>query len=219
MRFAVLGSGQVGRALGAGLIRHGHDVLMGSRDPSAAQVVAWVGEVGDRGRAVSYDEAAREAEIACVATAWSGTENALTLAGVANLAGKLVIDVTNPFGRGPSGMTLVTGRDDSAGEQVQRWLPQSRVVKTWNTVNNQQMIDPTIPGGPGDMFLCGNDDAAKETVSELLRECGWPPLDVGGIESARMLESLALLWVTYAISHSSSDHAFKLLRRQPPPAG
>ncbi len=213
MRFAVLGSGQVGRALGAGLIRHGHDVLMGSRDPSAEQVVAWAGEVGDRGRAVSYEEAATEAEIACVATAWSGTENALTLAGASHLADKVVIDVTNPFGRGPSGMTLVTGSDDSAGEQVQRWLPQSRVVKTWNTVNNQHMIDPEIPGGPGDMFLCGNDDEAKQTVSDLLRECGWPPLDVGGIESSRMLESLALLWVTYAISHGSSDHAFKLLRR------
>jgi hypothetical protein len=75
------------------------------------------------------------------------------------------------------------------------------------------MIDPAIPGGPGDMLLCGNDDSAKLTVSALLRECGWPPLDVGGIEASRMLESLALLWVTYAIRHRSSDHAFKLLRR------
>ncbi len=219
MKFAVLGSGQVGRSVGAGLVRHGHEVLMGSRDPNAEHVVAWVAEVGTGARALPYDEAATEAEIACLATTWSGTENALQLAGAANLAGKIVIDVTNPFGRGPSGMTLVTGHDDSAGEQVQRWLPDSRVVKTWNTVNNQHMIDPKIPGGPGDMFLCGNDDDAKQTVADLVRECGWPPLDVGGIEAARMLESLALLWVTYAISHQSSDHAFKLLRSQPPPAG
>ncbi|HSP64816.1 MAG TPA: hypothetical protein VLO10_01370, partial [Candidatus Deferrimicrobium sp.] len=144
---------------------------------------------------------------------WGGTENALALAGASNLAGKVVIDVTNPFGPGPSGLTLVLGHDDSAGEQVQRWLPDSQVVKTWNTVNHRHMIDPHIPGGPGDMFLCGNDAAAKQTVSELLTECGWPPLDVGTIEAARMLEPLALLWVVYAIAHGSSDHAFKLLRR------
>jgi predicted dinucleotide-binding enzyme len=213
MKFAVLGSGQVGRSLGAGLVRHGHEVLMGTRDAGAAHVVSWVAEVGDRGRAVSYEEAATEAEIACLVTAWGGAESALTLAGSSNLAAKVVIDVTNPFGRGPSGPTLVIGHDDSAGEQVQRWLPESLVVKTWNTVNHEHMIDPQIPGGPGDMFLCGNDATAKQTVSEIVAACGWPPVDVGSIEAARMLEPLALLWVTYAISHGTSDHAFKLLRR------
>ena len=213
MKFAVLGSGQVGRSLGAGLIRHGHEVLMGSRDPDAAHVAGWAAEVGERGTAVSYEQAAAEADVACLVTAWSGTENALNLAGAANLAGKIVIDVTNPFGPGPSGPALVIGHDDSAGEQVQRWLPGSRVVKTWNTVNHALMIDPQVPGGPGDMFLCGNDDEAKRTVSDLLRECGWPPIDAGSIDAARMLEPLALLWVTYAIRHGSGDHAFKLLRR------
>jgi 8-hydroxy-5-deazaflavin:NADPH oxidoreductase len=121
--------------------------------------------------------------------------------------------VTNPFGPGPTGPTLVVGHTDSAGEQVQRWLPDSHVVKTWNIVNHAQMIDPQVPGGPGDMLLCGNDSAAKATVSALVQECGWPPLDVGTIEAARMLEPLALLWVTYAIGHGTSDHAFKLLRR------
>lgn len=213
MRFAVLGSGVVGRSLGAELIRHGHEVLMGSRDPSAAHAAAWAAEVGDGGRVLPYEEAASRAEIACLVTSWSGAENALTLAGASNLAGKTVIDVTNPFGPGPSGPTLVVGHDNSAGEQVQRWLPDSQVVKAWNIVNNAHMIDPQIPGGPGDMFLCGNDAAAKQTVSELVADCGWPPLDVGTIEAARMLESLALLWVTYAIGHGTTDHAFKLLRR------
>jgi predicted dinucleotide-binding enzyme len=212
MKFAVLGSGAVGRSLGAGLARHGHEVLMGSRDPGAEHVATWVAEVGGRARAVSYDEAASAAEIACLVTSWSGAENAVRLAGAANLAGKIVIDVTNPFGPSPSGPALMLGHDDSAGEQVQRWLPDARVVKTWNTVNHEQMIDPEVPGGPGDMFLCGNDAAAKQTVSELVAECGWPPLDVGSIEAARLLEPLALLWVVYAISHGSSDHAFKLLR-------
>lgn len=213
MKFAVLGSGQVGRSLGAGLVRHGHEVLMGSRDPVAAHVVEWASAMGAGGRAVSYEQAAAEADIACLVTAWSGAENALTLAGASNLAGKIVIDVTNPIGAGPPGSRLVLGHDNSAGEQVQRWLPELLVVKTWNTVNHEQMIDPHIPGGPGDMFLCGNDAAAKQTVSELVAECGWPPLDVGSIEAARLLEPLAMLWVAYAMAHGSSDHAFKLLRR------
>jgi 8-hydroxy-5-deazaflavin:NADPH oxidoreductase len=213
MKFAVLGSGAVGRSLGAGLVRHGHEVLMGTRDPDAEQVGAWVAAVGPRGRAVSYAEAASTAEIACLVTAWSGTANALQLTVAANLAGKIVIDVTNPLGAGPSGPVLVLSGDDSGGEQVQRWLPDSKVVKTWNTVNHAHMIDPQIAGGPGDMFLCGNDPAAKKTVSELVAECGWPPLDAGSIEAARLLESLTMLWVGYAISHGSTDHAFKLLRR------
>jgi predicted dinucleotide-binding enzyme len=154
-------------------------------------------------------------EIACLATAWTGAENAITLAGAGNLAGKVVIDVTNPLGFGPSGPSLVVGHDDSAGEQVQRWLPDSRVVKTWNTVNHAHMIDSHIPGGPGDMFLCGDEAAAKQTVAELLQECGWPPLDVGGIVAARLVESLALMWISYAISAGSSDHGFKLLRQPP----
>ncbi|MDQ6856467.1 MAG: hypothetical protein M3Z57_05280 [Candidatus Dormibacteraeota bacterium] len=130
-----------------------------------------------------------------------------------NLAGKIVVDVTNPIGDGPRGSRLVLGHDDSGGEQVQRWLPESMVVKTWNTVNHEHMIDPHIPGGPGDMFLCGNDPAAKQTVASLVADCGWSPLDAGAIDASRLMEPLAMLWVGYAMTHGSSDHAFKLLRR------
>ena len=79
-------------------------------------------------------------------------------------------------------------------------------------VSNQNMIDPHSPGGPGDMFICGNDAGAKPTVADLLRHCGWPSIDAGGIEAARLLEPMAILWVNYAIAHGSGDHAFKLLR-------
>ncbi len=212
MRFAVLGSGNVARSLGAGLVRHGHDVILATRDPSADHVVAWREAAGERASAATPPDAAVACDVAIVATAWSGTESAVHNAGAANLAGKPVIDVTNPLGSGPSGPTLILGHTDSGGEQVQRWLPESRVVKTWNTVNHAQMIDPTVPGGPGDMFLCGNDAAAKKMVAGLLEECGWPPIDAGGIEAARLLEVLAMLWITYAGAHQSHDHAFKLLR-------
>ncbi len=212
MRFAVLGSGQVGRSLGAGLVRHGHDVVMGSRDPGSEQVRAWVAGSGDRAAAATYADAAQQGEVAVLATAWSGTESALMLAGAENLAGKIIIDVTNPLGFGPDGPHLVIGHTDSAGEQVQRWLRHSRVVKTWNTVNHAHMIDPKIPGGPGTMFYCGNDADAKTFVADLLDQCGWPSLDAGGIDGARLLEPLTILWVRYAMAHGTSDHAFKLLR-------
>jgi 8-hydroxy-5-deazaflavin:NADPH oxidoreductase len=211
MKFAILGSGQVGSSLGAGLARHGHTVVMGSRDPSAERVVAWAAEAGDRASAASYADAAAGCEVAVVATVWTGTENALRLAGPSNLAGKIVIDVTNPLGIGPNGPALVLGHTDSGGEQVQRWLPESRVVKTWNTVNHLHMIDPAIPGGPGDMFYCGDDADAKVVVADLLDQCGWPSIDVGGIDGARLLEPMTILWVRYAMGHSTSNHAFKLL--------
>lgn len=213
MRIAVLGSGQVGRALGAGLARHGHDVVMGTRDPGGASVTSWVAETGAHATAGTYADAAAECELACVATAWGGTENAISLAGADNLDGKVVIDVTNPLGFGPDGPFLVIGNTDSAGQQVQRWLPGSRVVKAWNTVNSAHMIDPNTPGGPADMFICGNDAAAKQVVTELLAQCGWSSvIDTGGIAAAAMLESLALLWVAYAREHQSTSHAFRLLR-------
>jgi predicted dinucleotide-binding enzyme len=212
MKIAVLGSGMVGRSLGAGLVRHGHTVVMGTRDPGQERVATWVGETGTGAAAATYDEAAKSCDMACLVTSWDGAENALELAGAANLAGKIVVDVTNPLGFGPAGPHLVIGHTDSAGEQVQRWLPESRVVKTWNTVNHAQMIDPHIPGGPADMFLCGDDPDAKSVIVGLLGDCGWPSIDAGGIEAARLLEPLAILWVGYAISHGTTDHAFKLLR-------
>lgn len=212
----MLGSGQVARSLGTGLARHGHDVLMGTRSPDSEEAHAWAQSTAPRGEVTTYDDAARRCEVAVLATSWSGTENALRLAGAANLAGKVVIDVTNPLGQGPSGFGLVIGHTDSAGEQVQRWLPESRVVKTWNQVNHMQMIDPTVPGGPGDMFYCGNDADAKSLVADLLDQCGWPSIDAGGIEASRYLEPLAMLWIGYAGRHGVHDHAFKLLRPQPP---
>lgn len=185
---------------------------MGSRDPGAEHVVAWVDSVGERAAAATYADAASSCELACLVTAWSGTENAIRLCVPDNLAGKVVVDVTNPLVFGPEGPGLALGTTDSAGEQVQRWLPRSHVVKAWNIVGNANMVDPQVPGGPPDMFFCGDDAGAKQTVADLLRECGWPSIDAGGIRAARQLESLALLWISYAITHQRSDHAFKLLR-------
>ena len=208
MRAAVFGTGQVGRALAAGLLRHGHEVAVGTRDPQADKLADWPEAI----QRLSYAEAARFCDIGLLATGWDGTESAVRLIGDENLAGKVLIDVTNPLDFGGGGPGLAVSGSDSGGETVQRWLPSARVVKTFNIVNCRQMIDPDIPGGPGDMFYCGNDDSAKQQVAALLADVGWPSIDCGGIERARLLESLAMLWIVYAAQHNYRDHAFKLLR-------
>lgn len=213
MQVGILGSGPVGRALGAGFAAHGHTVRLGSRTPEKDAVQRWVAEVGAAASAGTFHEAATFAEVAVLATLWSGTENALRLAQPGNLAGKVVIDVTNPLVFHPNGPpTLALGHTDSGGEQVQRWLPGARVVKAFNIVNYAYMVGPQFPGGPPDMFLCGDDEAAKAVVTEICTAFGWSTVDLGGIAAARLTEALALLWITYGVRSGSWNHAFKLLR-------
>lgn len=213
MKIGVLGTGVVGSALARGFASRGHDVKIGSRDAGKARSIA--DAVGGGVLGGSFADAASFGELAVLATLWSGTESALSAAGQGNLAGKIVIDATNPlaFTEGqPPGLAI--GHTDSGGEQVQRWLPESRVVKAFNIVGNAHMVDPDFPGGRPDMFIAGNDDGAKATVTEILESFGWPgSIDIGGIEGARLLEPLAILWVHYGIGAGSWDHAFKLLRR------
>lgn len=125
-----------------------------------------------------------------------------------------MIDCTNPLApKGSGGPTLSIGHTDSAGENVQRWLPRARVVKAFNTVGAAQMVNPTAPGGPPDMFIAGNDADAKKTVASICEAFGWGVVDAGGIESARLLEPLCILWVGYGARTGTWNHAFKLLRK------
>ncbi len=214
MKVAVLGTGGVGQDLGHGFLGLGHEVKMGSRDPNKKEVKDWLAKAGKKASAGTFGEAAAFGELAVLATQWSGTENALMLAGPANLAGKVVIDATNPLLFRPSALpTLAVGGDDSAAEQVQRWLPGARVVKAFNTVNHAHMVHPSFPGGPPDMFLCGDDDAAKKQVTAICRDFGWGVIDMGGLEAARLLEPLALIYIQNAIRTGNWNCAFKLLRK------
>ena len=214
MKIGIFGTGEVGQALGTGLVGLGHEVRMGSRDAGNEKARAWVAKTGKRASQGTFADAAAFGDLAVLATLWSGTENALRLADPKNLAGKVVIDATNPLifkPDAPPGLAL--GHTDSGGEQVQRWLPQSRVVKCFNIVGHAHFVHPDFPGGPPDMFLCGNDAEAKKTVTEICRALGWPVTDIGGIEGARRLEPICILWVLYGIRTNSWNHAFKLLRK------
>jgi predicted dinucleotide-binding enzyme len=145
-----------------------------------------------------------------LATSWSGTRSAIELAGAANLAGKVLIDVTNPldFSAGPA---LALGYSTSGAELIQGWLPQARVVKAFNTVTASLMVDPEVEGGPPSMFIAGNDPDAKRQVKEILEQFGREGIDIGGIDGARLLEPLAMLYIRYAFRHDDLGIAFKLL--------
>lgn len=215
MKIGILGTGDVGRTLANGFLATGHQVMMGSREAANEKALAWVKEAGAGSGASTgaFVDAAKFADVVVLAVAWAGAENALKLAGPGNLAGKVVIDAINPLTFGARGLELVIGHTDSAGEQVQRWLPGARVVKAFNSVGYAQMFKPDFPGGPPDMFICGNDDAAKKTVTDILMSFGWSTIDIGGIEGARLLEPLCVLWIDYAMRAQSHSHAFKLLRK------
>lgn len=214
MKIGILGTGVVGNALGKGLVALGHEVRMGSREAANAKLRAWVEETGRGASGGTFEDAAAFGEVILLATLWSGTQNALRLAGERNLAGKVLLDATNPLifrEQGPP--VLAVGHADSGGEQVQRWVPSARVVKVFNIVGNAHMVNPDFPGGPPDMFLCGNDAEAKRTATDLCTALGWPVIDIGGIEGSRLLEPMCILWVEYGIRTGSWNHAFKLLRK------
>ena len=197
MKVGILGTGTVGQSLAAGFRKYGHEVKLGHRDPKQ-----------------SYADAAKFGEVVLLCTPWSGTENAIKLTDPKNLAGKVVIDVTNPLKSEESeAPALAIGFTDSGGEQVQRWLPQARVVKAVNIVGNDLLIDPQLPGGPPDMFIAGNDPAAKQTVTQICKQFGWPVVDIGGIEGSRLLEPLAMLWVVVGFKLNRWDQAWKLLHK------
>ncbi|HTP50995.1 MAG TPA: NAD(P)-binding domain-containing protein [Anaeromyxobacteraceae bacterium] len=213
MKVAILGSGMVGQMLGTGFAARGHEVVLGTRDPSQERLVAWVKGAGEGARAATFAEAAGFGEVAVLATLWSGTRSAIELAGPANLRGKVVIDVTNPLDFSGGRPRLALGWSDSGGEQVQRWLPDSRVVKTWNIVTAATMVSPMREEGLPDMWMAGNDPEAKRAVSAILAEFGWPVLDLGGIEGARLLEPMAMVWIHHFVQTKDFRHAFKMLRR------
>ncbi len=212
MKVGVLGSGVVGRALGSGFAKHGHQVVVGSRRPE--KLADWAGEAGAGASAGTFADAASFGEVVVLACLGSAVSDVLELAGHEALSGKVVIDATNPL-RHPEGAPpeLFVGFDDSLGEQVQRRLPGSRVVKAFNTVGNPLMVDPDLPGGPPTMFIGGDDPEAKAVVAAICEDFGWEVSDLGGIERSRVLEPMCMAWVYHGLSRGSWDHAFKLLHR------
>ncbi len=208
MRIAIIGAGNVGRALGRGWSMAGHSVCFGVRQPQAHKHDELREKLG--AGIESLEAAAQGGEVVVLATPWDATEQAIKAAG--SMAGKIVIDCTNPLKPGLAGLTH--GHEDSGGEQVARWAPDARVVKAFNTVGSNIMEAPELEGRKAVMFICGDDDEARTRVVELSDALGFDTVDAGPLASARMLEPLALVWISAAYKFGfGRDFAFSIVRR------
>jgi predicted dinucleotide-binding enzyme len=213
VKIGILGTGDVGNALAKGFLGIGYEVMIGTRDPQSEKAAAIKAALPGL-QVGSFSEAAKFGDIGALCTLWSGTEQAIKQADPKNLAGKILIDVTNPLVFAPNAPpSLALGHTDSGGEQVQRWLTDSKVVKAFNIVGNSDMVNPKFEGGPPDMFIGGNDADAKIMVTEILTSFGWNTTDLGGIEAARLLEPLCILWVYYGMKTGGWRHAIKMLNK------
>jgi predicted dinucleotide-binding enzyme len=213
---AVLGNGTVGTALAKGFAELGYKVIFGTREVEGAKTRAAL-EAVPGARATAFAEASAAASIAVLAVPWSGMEAVIFTAGPDNLAGKIVIDPSNPLDFSGDMPTMALGANDSGGELVQRLLPRSHVVKAFNIVTATHMVHPRLPDGTPDMLIAGNDADAKARVAELIRGFGWrAPIDVGSIVESRLLEGLAMLWVIYGFRNDHWTHAFSLLGQKRP---
>ncbi|MFR9797807.1 NADPH-dependent F420 reductase [Streptomyces sp. MS06] len=198
MRYAVLGTGEVGRTLGGKLVELGHEVVLGSRSRDNPAAAEWARRVGGGARTGTFAEAAGASEAVVNAVGGRVALSALGSVGAAGLDGKVLIDVSNPLAFEDGGVRLSPAESDSVGEQIQRAFPNALVVKTLNTVNCRVMVDPARVPGEHVLFVCGEDTGAKEQVTTLLGEFGWPAervLDLGGIREARAVEMMLPLWL------------------------
>lgn len=210
MNVGILGSGEVAKTLGAGFLKHRHTVMLGTRD--ANKLADWRAK-NPGGKVGSFAEAAAFGELLVLAVKGDHALDALRLAG-SGLAGKVVMDATNPLAAAPpvnGVLKFFTALDDSLMERLQRAHPDARFVKAFNSVGNARMVNPTYAAGRPTMFICGNDAAAKATVTSILDQFGWETLDAGGVEAARAIEPLCILWCIPGFLRNEWTHAFKVL--------
>ena len=210
MKIAVIGTGNVGGVLGTRWAQKGHQVVFGSRDPEGEKAQHLVAGAGPNASAASTADAASASDIVVFATPWSVTERTIISAG--DLTGKIVVDCTNPLKPGFAGLDV--GFDTSGGEQVAAWAAGARTVKAFNTTGSGNMQDPLYDGEPITMFICGDDVESKQTVAALAADLGFEVVDVGALSAARLLEPLAMLWISLAYAHGlGPNFALKLVRR------
>ena len=215
MTIGIMGSAEVGQVLGHGFLSEGHSVMMGTRNPKKEDLLKWqtghaAAKIGD------FSDTAKFGEILVLCVPGTAVGEVIRLAGQEHFRGKVVIDVTNPIA--PAApvngvLSFLTGPNESLMERTQRLLPDARLVKAFNSVGSDLMYKPKLPGGTPTMFICGDDDAARLTVRDILTTFGWETEDMGKAESARAIEPLCMLWCIPGFLRNQWTHAFKLLKR------
>lgn len=209
----VIGSGDVGRTLANGFVRHGYDVMIGTNTPARHDELRE--RTGGKAAVGSFAAAAAYGRILVLAVRGSAVESALDAIGVANLDGKTVIDTSNPIADAPPENGVIryfTGPNESLMERLQRRAPGARFVKAFSCAGHRYMVNPDFGGTRPTMFICGNDEGAKGEVREILEQFGWETEDMGRAEGARAIEPLAMLWCIPGFLRNDWMHAFKILR-------
>jgi predicted dinucleotide-binding enzyme len=224
MRIGILGSASVAQALGTGFLQKGHEVVIGTRDPQATLAVTKPGAMGQqplstwakanpKAKVATMAEAAKQGEVIVLAVHGANVAEAVKGAGPDNLAGKLVLDTTNPLEFGANGAHKPAAIKDSCLQVAQRAAPKAHLVKAWNCTPGHLMVDPKIPGG-GDQFICGDDANAKEQAAKILKQFGWGVADVGDASMAPYVEGMGLAVINQAVKSNDWNWVVKLNGRK-----
>ncbi|MDI9356468.1 MAG: NAD(P)-binding domain-containing protein [Chitinophagaceae bacterium] len=212
-KIGIIGSGVVSQTLGTGFLKHGYQVMLGTRDKS--KLTKWLKDAGTNAFTGSFADAGRFGEIIVLAVKGTVAKKTLDLIGQENLKNKTVIDTTNPIVDAPpinGVLKFFTNFDKSLMEELQEIVPDANFVKAFNSVGSAFMVNPSFESKPT-MFICGNNENAKKEVSEIVEQFGWETADFGKVESARAIEPLCILWCIIGLSKNEWTHAFKLLKK------
>ncbi len=214
LKIGVIGSGAVGQILAKAFLTEDHAVMLGTRDVNKPEIVKWKTE-NPQAQIGSFQQTAQFGDVLILAMKGDVAVSATKLSGIENFKNKIVIDATNPIANeAPVNGVLkfFTNYNESLMEQIQKTIPEAKLVKAFNSVGNALMYKPKLSGGTPTMFICGNDDAAKKTVKEILTTFGWGTEDMGKVEAARAIEPLCILWCIPGLVGNDWIHAFKLIR-------
>lgn len=212
-KIGVLGSGAVAKVLAKGCINAGYDVTVGTRDQG--KLADWKHQ-NPTGKIASFSETAKFGDIIILAVKGTATKQVLEMCGKENLKGKTIIDATNPIEAAPpvnGVLKFFTDLNNSFMEQLQATYPDANFVKAFNSVGSAFMVNPDFGGIKPSMFICGNNDSAKDDVKEILVKFGWEIEDMGKAEAARAIEPLCMLWCIPGFKNNQWSHAFKLLKK------
>jgi len=215
-KIGILGTGMVGNTIGSKLIALGYEVKMGSRTTNNPKAAEWVQKNGKNASQGSFAEAASFGELVFNCTKGEHSLEVMKLAGIQNLAKKILIDISNPldYSKGiPPILIPELGNNNSLGEELQKMLPETHVIKTLNIVNCEVMVDASKCGGDATMFVAGNDAGAKKITQSLLQQFGWTDiLDLGDIRNARSTEMMMPIWLNAYMTLKNGYIGFKIVR-------
>lgn len=216
MKAGIIGSGAVGQTLAKAFSSEGYDVMLGTRNTSKPEVIEF-GKANPGIKTGTFSDVAIFSDLLVLAVSGDGAEEAIKEAGIDNLSGKIIIDATNPIKKEAPDkgvLKFFTDINFSLMEQLQQLAPEARWIKAFNSVGNALMYKPDFGSDKPTMFIAGNDEAAKKQVSDILNDFGWEAEDMGGVEAARPIESLSVLWCIPGFTKNQwTDHAFKLLKK------